>query len=48
MEAWPTLLRGCAGVGQQLHRLKWLAVWVIAKHSFQLWLSALLSDAAKH
>ena len=47
MEAWPTLLRGCAGVSEHLRRLKYLAVFLIAKHSLQLWLSALVSEGAK-
>jgi len=47
MEAWATLVRGCAGIGEQLRRLKWLAVWLIAKHSLELWLSALASETIK-
>ena len=47
MPAWEALLRRYAAIKDQCRRLRWFVLWVIARHSLQLWLSALVSALAE-
>ena len=47
MAAWEALLRRYAAIKDQCRRLRWFVLWVIARHSLQLWLSALLAALAE-
>ncbi len=47
MHGWQALLRRSAILKEQLRRLRWLALWLIARYSLHVWLSGLISSEAK-
>jgi hypothetical protein len=47
MPDWEALLRRYAAIKDQCRRLRWFVLWVIARRSLHLWLSALASALAE-
>jgi hypothetical protein len=47
MAAWDALLRRYAAIKDQGRRLRWFVLWLIARHSLHLWLSAVASALAE-